>query len=292
VPLAPLLRELPAAVRAVQDDLTAGLAHVLWLGGGPGTGKTTAAKRISRRHGLRWYNADARTWEHRDRALAAGNPRAIRWEGMTPEERWVTSTPAEMLAVSIDFERWPMIAADLRELPDSPLVLAEGTTVVPQLVAAGVADPSRSLWLSLAPALLQARLEARGTAPNAVELYVLTADEIERKARELGVPILRVDDLASAHETVAAVEAAFADALAAGPRAESADERRALLRHANEAFVAQCHTYLARPWTSGEPETFVRPFVCECDEGECDGIVEIAVAEFVHRAAGGPVLAH
>jgi adenylate kinase family enzyme len=34
---------------------------VLWLGGAPGTGKTTAAMRISRRHGIRWYSADAHT---------------------------------------------------------------------------------------------------------------------------------------------------------------------------------------------------------------------------------------
>jgi cytidylate kinase len=37
------------------------LAHVLWLGGPAGSGKTTLAKQIARRHGLRWYCADAHT---------------------------------------------------------------------------------------------------------------------------------------------------------------------------------------------------------------------------------------
>jgi predicted kinase len=85
------------------------LAHVLWLGGPAGSGKTTLAKQITRRHGLRWYCADAHTWEHRDRALRAGNPKALCWEAVTPEERWVVATPAEMLELSIEPERLPMI---------------------------------------------------------------------------------------------------------------------------------------------------------------------------------------
>jgi hypothetical protein len=41
-------------------------------------------------------------------------------------------------------------------------------------------------------------------------------------------------------ELVTLVEALFSDALAAGPRAETPEERRALLRAANRDVVAQC----------------------------------------------------
>jgi adenylylsulfate kinase-like enzyme len=41
------------------------LRHVLWIGGAPGSGKTTIATRLARRHGLRLYSADTKTWEHR-----------------------------------------------------------------------------------------------------------------------------------------------------------------------------------------------------------------------------------
>ena len=53
--------------------MDAPLNHVLRIGGGSAAGKTTVARRIARRHGLRWNNADARTWEHRDRALRDGH---------------------------------------------------------------------------------------------------------------------------------------------------------------------------------------------------------------------------
>src|SRR4030095_10360362 len=98
-----------------------------------GSGKTTIARQLTRRHGLRWYSADAHTWDHRDRALRAGHEGALRWEAMTPEERWVEASPIEMLDVAIDFERGPMVVDDLRRLPRAPLVLAEGTVLLPEL---------------------------------------------------------------------------------------------------------------------------------------------------------------
>ena len=258
------------------------MQHVLWIGGPPASGKTTIATRIARRHGLRWYNADTRTWAHRDRAIAEGSAAAIRWEALTRQER-ATLPPAEMSELSLHRERGPMVADDLRALPRSPLVVAEGTV----LPAAAAPDRSRALWLLPTPEFQRARLEERGLSDGARAFYLLLAETIEREAREHDVPILAVGSERGIAATVAAVERHFEAALAEGPRAKTVAERRALLREANEAVVAQLRGYYARPWADGDAEAVVRTFLCECGDRTCETSVDVQVG----AAAAVPVLA-
>jgi hypothetical protein len=262
-------------VEAYAATYSRGVEHVLWIGGPSGSGKTTVATGLARRHGLRLYSADTRTWAHRDRAIREGHAAAIRWEAMTPRERWELSTPAEMLAMSLRRERGPMIVDDVRRLPTSPLIVAEGTPVSPAVVF----DRDRAVWLIPTPELQRARLDERGLDAGTTELYLLTAAEICREAREQGMPVLTVDRSHGIDEVVAAVEALFADALGEGPRAETAAERRQLLREANEAIVAQVRGYYARPWADGDANEVVRTFVCECGDRSCDLSVDLRVGE-------------
>jgi hypothetical protein len=264
------------------------LRHVLWIGGPPGAGKSSVTTRLVRRHGLRWYNADTRTWQHRDRALQAGNAAALRWEAMSPQRRWVGPTPRELFDMSLHSERGPMVIDDLRALPESPLVVAEGSAVPASAVSSGIAERSRAVWLVPSREFQHARLADRGVSPGTMALYLLLGETIQREAMEHGAATLTVDGTLSIAQTVAAVEQAFGAALAEGPRAATPAERRALLREANEAFASQVRGRYARPWANGGAEAVRQEFVCECADPTCDASVFMPVGALSSAAVLAP----
>lgn len=255
------------------------MRNVLFIGGPPSVGKTTVAVWLARRYGFRLYSADTRTWDHRDRALRSGHPAARRWVSLTPEERWERSTPAEMLAMSLHVERGPMVIDDLRSLPESPLIVAEGTTLPAAAVSAGVVERSRAIWLLPTPEFHQHQLQERGVAGGVATLYRLLSSVIGGEAREHGVPVLEVSETTGITEVIGAVERQFREALDAGPGAAALKERRLLLREMNLAIVHQVRGYYARPWARGEAGAVRRTFVCECGEPGCVAGIDTTVGE-------------
>jgi hypothetical protein len=263
------------------------LRHVLWIGGPPGGGKSTVATRIARRHGLRRYSADTRTWRHRDRALRAGSEAARRWEAMTPERRWAGSTPHEQLEGSLHRERGPMVVDDLGALPGSPLVVAEGSPLPAWALSSGIAERSRAVWLLPTRQFQQAVMAGRGLAPGPTALYLLLGETIEREAMEHRARTLTVDGSRDVRQVAAAVEELFADVLAEGPRAGTLGERRSLLREMNQATADQVRGFYARPWAHGDAEAVAQPFVCECGDPACDASVLVPLRELSSGAVLG-----
>lgn len=261
------------------------MRHLI-IGGPPGGGKTTVARRLARRHGLRLYSTDTRTWVHRDCAVQARLAAALRWESRTPETRWRQPLD-ELFATSLHRERGAMALEDLRRLPERPLAVAEGSVLPAAAVADALLEPSRALWLLPTRQFQDAQLARRGTAEGPAVLYRHLRELEEREARTHRIRTLVIDGTAAVSDVVGAVEQQLGLALREGPHAETMDERRALLREINEAVVEQVRGYHRQPWACGDPEIVVARFVCECGDPACEHDVEAPVS----RAAARPVLA-
>ena len=182
-----------------------------------------------------------------------------------------------------------MVVDDLRRLPSAPLVVAEGSTLPAFAVSSGIAAAGRAVWLLPTFAFGQSHVDERAMPPHIrawhAETYRLGLEHIEREAAEHGAPVIVVDGTQDLDEVAAEVESRFRDALDEGPRAESQEERRALLREANDQILGQCRGFLSRPWAGADEETFVRDFVCECDDPLCEAQLELTVADAAARLA-------
>lgn len=178
-----------------------------------------------------------------------------------------------------------MVVDDVRELPNTPLVVAEGTTVPASVISSGITDADHSVWL-VSTAEFQ-RSQLANHSAGARKLYTILRDAITRETEVHGAPVIQVDGQRGVDEIFELVEDRFTYAIHDGSRAETIDERRGLLREANIAVVEQVRGFYRRPWAEGDPETVVRIFVCECGDTYCEADVEATVLD----AATQPVVA-
>src|SRR5215469_9927258 len=155
--------ELPGESGA-GEELRARLSHVYWIGGGSGAGKSTVARRLASRHGLRLYGTDDAMSEHDGRFLPPDAPLLSRFKAMDMDDRWVNQSPETMLESFHWFqgELFGLIVEDLLSLPAEPGLIAEGFRLLPRLVKPLLGQPGHAVWLLPTPGFRRAAFASRG----------------------------------------------------------------------------------------------------------------------------------
>lgn len=181
------------------------LGHVYWIGGGSGAGKSTTARHLASRFGLRVYDTDALMGEHSRRSPDAAYIKMF--AAMDMDERWVNREPAVMLETFHWYrgEAFEAIVEDLLALAPEPVV-AEGFRLLPQLVLPLLADCSRAVWLLPTPEFrrlvfvrrgprwgFQGRVsDPRRAMENLLARDAMFTSRLRAETSRLGLPVVTV----------------------------------------------------------------------------------------------------
>jgi shikimate kinase len=199
-------------------DLRRDLPHVLWLGGSTCAGKTTVARLLAAEHGLRLYACDDAFEEHRRRARPERHPGFCRIMDLSGPELCALPVDQQVDGLTGFYQdQMEMIVEDLLQIPDGGPVLAEGSGLLPELVAPLLTDHGKALWMIATPEFRRRRYRERAQrgswvreAPEDVFRRWMERDDVlaarrSERASALGLAVLSVDGSLSIAETAGAV---------------------------------------------------------------------------------------
>ncbi|WP_242902835.1 hypothetical protein [Actinomadura terrae] len=183
------------------------MRNVYWIGGGSGAGKTTIARRLAARHGMRLYSTDDVMPDHAARLSPEDAPFLSQFASMGMDERWVHRSPETMLATFHWFrgEGFGLIVEDLLRLPKGEGVIVEGFRLLPRLVQPLLAGEGNAVWLLPTPEFRWAAFDGRGwdiprrtsdperARRNLLERDRMFTDRLFEESKELGLPAIEVD---------------------------------------------------------------------------------------------------
>lgn len=206
------------------EQLQAKLAHVRWIGGGSGAGKSIVARRLAAIGGLRLYHSDdVKGSDILARSDPSEAPLARRFMAMDMDTRWVSRSPQVMLDTFHWFqgEGFELILEDLLALQSDRPIIAEGFKLLPRLISPLLTRLSQAVWLLPSPELRRRAFDARGSTweiprrtsdperalSNLLARDELFTDQLLREVTHLGLPFVKVDGVLTADELVNVVGA-------------------------------------------------------------------------------------
>ncbi len=153
-------------------------------------------------------------------ANASDYPAYTSFLALTMDQRWALRPVEEMAeqVIAMWTERFRLVIDDLRAMPATSPIVAEGPGLFPDCVQPVIADANRAIWLVPTPAFCRhVRLErdagsfkeTRDPAramDNLIERDILLAAYVKRRAADLGLGVLEVDGATPITEMFAIIE--------------------------------------------------------------------------------------
>jgi hypothetical protein len=132
-----------------RTELAASLAHVRWIAGGTGTGKSTLARLLADRHDVAIYDGDRAEHSWLARCSQQHHPHLFALKDMPPGEMWQRGTPEQVFRAmpSLHGETIGFLAEDLLALPRDRIVLVDYFGVLPGDLAPLLHDPVQAVFL-------------------------------------------------------------------------------------------------------------------------------------------------
>ncbi|WP_370936311.1 nucleoside monophosphate kinase [Amycolatopsis sp. cg13] len=203
----------------------ADLRHVYWIGGAPGAGKSTIARRLATRYGWRHYATDDTMRAHAARTTPASAPLLHAFQCMDMDERWVRRSPDVMLETFHWFrgEGFGLIVEDLLDLPPEPRVVVDGFRLLPHLVKPFLDVVDQAVWLLPTPDFRHAAISRRApgegfvwrtsdparAARNLAERDRMFTSRLREETSRLGLRAIEVDTATSEDDLLHQVTTAF-----------------------------------------------------------------------------------
>jgi hypothetical protein len=289
-------KELGATVAEQSREVVGpALEGAAWIGGGTGSGKTTVARALASRHGLRLFLVDAFWYAHTARLdaarLDASRLDAARLDTarvdepeLTPDQQWLGQTPEEQAEAFAETSRRRLLLAmaDLAQLPKRPSTVVEGPQVLPDLLPPGAAAvfliPTKEFQRSvLERRVLPPTADPRLALENRIKKDQLYAERLASLAADRGFAVLLVDGSRSPEEILATVERSFAAVLESNRGAVDLQPAR---RWENEVVADNVRRWLASTDAPAEPPR-AYPFSCECGRRGCSLQVDLSLEDFL-----------